>query len=83
MVLDNCIHVQYYVGMKTLTPSQWISQCAEKLHERWRTVETGQLEEVAVVIWQDESLRALEPTEAAKRWLYPVTNQIAEAHTAL
>ena len=59
--------------MHHLTPSQWINQCAEKLQERWRTVETTQLEEVAVVIWQDAHLRAMEPHEAAKEWLTPIS----------
>lgn len=58
--------------METLTPSKWIAACAERLHERWQTVEPGQLEEVAVVIWQDANLRAMEPAAAATRWLVPV-----------
>lgn len=58
--------------MDTLTPSQWIAKCAERLHEHWHTVEAVQLEEVAVVIWQDAKLRSMEPTEAAATWLKPV-----------
>ncbi|MES2633617.1 MAG: hypothetical protein V4669_11635 [Pseudomonadota bacterium] len=55
-----------------LTPSQWISACAETLAERWRTVPARELEEVAIVIWQDEALRSEPPREAAIKWLGPV-----------
>jgi hypothetical protein len=66
--------------MDDLTPTQWISKCAERLHERWQTVEPGQLEEVAVGIWQDAKLRAMEPTEAAQIWLQPISNPRSEAN---
>jgi hypothetical protein len=55
-----------------MSPTQWISACAQRLSERWRTVEPAQLEEVAVDIWQNESLRGLPPDEAAVRWLSPI-----------
>ena len=55
-----------------LTPSQWISACAETLAERWRTVPARELEEVAIVIWQDEGLRRELPRDAAIKWLGPV-----------
>ncbi len=58
--------------METLTPSKWIAACAQRLHERWHTVDEGQLEEVAVGIWQDVRLRSMEPAEAAALWLLPV-----------
>ena len=61
--------------MDQLTPSQWIAQCAERLHERWATVDQAQLEEAAVGIWIDARLRALPPDEAAARWLSPITTQ--------
>lgn len=60
--------------METLTPTQWIAQCAARLHERWRTVEPAQLEEVAVGLGQDEKLRSLPPSEAAQMWLTPIIN---------
>lgn len=66
---------QYYADMKTLTPTrQWITACAERLHERWHTVEAAQLEEVAVDIWQDARLRSMEPAQAAAVWLLPVAS---------
>jgi hypothetical protein len=55
-----------------LTPTQWIAACAETLRERWRTVPARELEEVAIVIWQDEALRGEAPREAAIKWLGPV-----------
>lgn len=58
--------------MDEMTPSQWIAKCGEKLHERWHTVETAQLEEVAVAIWQDAKLRSMPPEEAAAVWLRPI-----------
>jgi hypothetical protein len=58
--------------MDEITPSQWIARCGAKLHERWQTVEPAQLEEVAVVIWQDINLRALPPDQAAEAWLSPI-----------
>ena len=75
IVLDCCMNKQYYANMKTLTPTrQWIIACAERLHERWHTVEATQLEEVAMDIWQDERLRTMEPGEAAAVWLLPVAS---------
>jgi hypothetical protein len=62
--------------METPTPSQWIAKCAERLHERWQTVEVAQLEEVAVGIWQDTSLRCMEPDDAAAAWLKPVSGDV-------
>lgn len=62
--------------MKILTPSKWIAACVERLHERWQTVEPGQLEEVAVVIWQDANLRAMEPKEAANVWLQLIAGSL-------
>ncbi len=60
--------------MDEMTPTQWIAKCAERLHQRWQTVEPRQLEEVAVEIWRDRSLRAMEPAEAAACWLKPITD---------
>lgn len=59
--------------MLEMTPTQWITKCAERLHERWATVDQGQLEEAAVAIWSDEKLRSMPPHEAAALWLSPIT----------
>lgn len=68
------MNIQYYWGMDKLTPTQWISKCAERLGERWRTVPSADLEEVAIEIWRDAALRQLEPKAAAARWLLPVAD---------
>ena len=64
--------------MDELTPSQWIAKCGEKLHERWQTVRAAQLEEVAVVIWQDVNLREMPPDQAAETWLSPIATSAPE-----
>jgi hypothetical protein len=68
-----CIYTQYNSPVDEMTPTQWIAKCAERLHERWVTVGQAQLEETAVVIWNDTQLRALPPDQAAAKWLSPVT----------
>lgn len=60
--------------MEPITPTQWIAQCAVRLHKRWRTVEPTQLQDVAVGLWQDEKLRSLPPSKAAQMWLTPIPN---------
>lgn len=75
MVLVNCMDVQYDLPMDTLLPTQWIAQCADRLHQHWRTVEPAQLEELAVDLWKDVQLRAMPPEEAAAVWLSPVKVQ--------
>jgi hypothetical protein len=56
------INIQYYWGMDELTPTQWISKRAESLRERWRTVPSADLKEVAIDIWRDAALRELSLT---------------------
>jgi hypothetical protein len=75
MVLAYCMNVQYDLPMDTLLPTQWIAQCADRLHQHWRTVEPAQLEELAVDLWKDAQLRAMPPEEAAAVWLSPVKVQ--------
>jgi hypothetical protein len=53
--------------------TQWITRCAQRLHQRWHTVGPAQLEELAGMIWRDASLRCMEPDDAAALWLAPVT----------
>lgn len=60
--------------MQSMSPGQWIAKCAERLHDRWRTVPATELEEVAVELWRDPALRELDPTLAAARWLQPITD---------
>lgn len=66
--------------MDQIAPSQWIAKCGEKLHERWDTVETAQLEEVAVDIWRDAKLRVMPPDDAAQAWLSPIVISSSTEH---
>ena len=59
--------------MDQINPIEWIARCAGRLHERWRSVEPADLEEVAAGIWQDPQLRSFAPEEAAAVWLRPIT----------
>ncbi|MCM5680050.1 hypothetical protein M8A51_10945 [Schlegelella sp. S2-27] len=52
-----------------MDPVDWISRCAERLHERWKTIAIGDLDEVACELFNDPLWRALEPEEAAVRWM--------------
>ncbi len=61
--------------MNPCRPSQWVTRCAERLHERWQTVESAQLEEVAMELWRDSHLCALPPEKAATLWLSPLASQ--------
>lgn len=72
MVLYIYTVINYDLPMETITQPEWITRCAERLHQRWHTVGAAQLEEVAVVIWHDANLRCMEPAEAAALWLEPV-----------
>ena len=79
ILLVNCMDVQYHLSMDTLLPTQWIAQCADRLRQRWRTVEPAQSEELAVDLWRDEQLRAMLPEEAAAAWLSPVKAEVVGA----
>ena len=65
--------------MPSISQSQWISLCAQRLHQRWRTVGLAQLEEVAGTIWQQPGLQCMQPDEAAALWLSPVA--LSPAHS--
>lgn len=64
--------------MEALRPTEWIARCADRLHDRWQTVEPAQLEEVAMDIWRNDYLRSMDPVEAAAFWLTPVRTESAE-----
>lgn len=55
-----------------LTRPDWIAIAAHRLQYRWRSINPGQLEEVAAEIWNDEHLSALDPAEAVDAWLEPI-----------
>jgi hypothetical protein len=68
--------------METLLPSQWVAQCAVKLHERWTTVDQATLEEVAMELWKNREYRVMEPDEAASIWLTPIAAPTSQAQPA-
>lgn len=59
-------------GMEQLLPTQWIAQFAERLHERWKTVDLAVLEEVAMDLWARTDYRVMAPADAAALWLDPI-----------
>jgi len=58
--------------MHQLTQGQWIAIAAHRLQHRWRSINPGQLDELASDLWRDEQLRMLDPSLAVDRWLAPV-----------
>jgi hypothetical protein len=58
--------------METLLLTQWIAKCAERLHQRWTTVDFAMLEEVAMDLWKNTEYRTMEPIEATTSWLTPI-----------
>lgn len=82
-ILENCICIQYIDGMQNttqITPSEWIDQCAARLHERWKTVDQAQLEDVALDIYLDDRLRHMPPADAAVAWLSPLSGPPRDSH---
>ena len=55
-----------------LSEAQWVAIAAHRLQYRWRSIDPGQLDELAAELWRDPALRALEPTIAIDAWLSPV-----------
>ena len=58
--------------MHHLTEAQWVAIAAHRLQHRWRSINPGQLDDLAADLWQDEQLRALEPAKAVDKWLAPI-----------
>jgi hypothetical protein len=55
-----------------LTEAQWVAIAAHRLQHRWRSINPGQLDDLAAELWRDTALRALEPAAAVDTWLAPV-----------
>ena len=55
-----------------LTEAQWIAIAARRLQHRWRSINPGQLDDLAADLWRDEHLRSLDPAKAVDHWLTPV-----------
>ena len=58
--------------MHQLTETQWIAIAAHRLQHRWRSINPGQLDDLAAGLWRDEELRSLEPEHVVDTWLTPV-----------
>jgi hypothetical protein len=58
--------------MQHLSESEWVAIAAHRLHYRWRSINPGQLDEVAAELWKDAQLRELEPVRAVDAWLTPI-----------
>ena len=58
--------------MTRLSQPEWVAIAAHRLHYRWRSLNPGQLDEVAMDLWKDEHLRRLEPVQAVDTWLAPI-----------
>jgi hypothetical protein len=61
-----------YRDADNLADVQWLAQCAHRLREQWPHADATSLDEAAAELWQNESLRSLEPRAAADLWLQPV-----------
>ena len=63
------LSLNWETDMHHLTEAQWIAIAAHRLQHRWRSINPGQLDELAADLWQDEQLRVLEPAKAVDQWL--------------
>ena len=48
-----------------LADVQGVAHCAHRLREQWPHADPTSLEEAAADLWEDESLRAMPPAQAA------------------
>ena len=55
-----------------LTQLEWVAIAAPRLQYRWRSINPGDLAEVARELWQDKHLSSLEPDRAVDAWLTPI-----------
>jgi len=58
--------------METTRLSRWLTAVSARLQQRWPTIDPAQLDDLALDLWRDEKLRAMEPERAADEWLRPV-----------
>lgn len=58
--------------MQANPSGDWLSTVSALLQQQWPTVDPTRLDEVALDLWRDEHLRAMEPATAATEWLRPV-----------
>ena len=53
-----------------LADVQWIAQCARRRRQQWPGTDLVTLEEIALELWRDETLKGMGPEEAAALWLW-------------
>lgn len=52
-----------------MSRATWVAACSHHLQRQWRSVDPDLLEDVAAELWADAELKALEPADAAAKWL--------------
>ena len=50
----------------------WLATMSAQLQRRWPTIDPQRLDDLALDLSRDASLRALPPEQAAEVWLQPV-----------
>ena len=55
-----------------LTEPAWVAIAAHRLQYRWRSINPGDLADVARELWRDDHLSSLEPERAVDAWLAPI-----------
>ncbi len=58
--------------MHHLSQPEWVAIAAHRLQFRWRSIDPGQLEDVAAELWNDAQLVHLDPKQAVDVWLTPI-----------
>ena len=61
----------------------WIDEVSAQLQARWPSIDPARLDDVASDLWQDDTLRVLEPRVAARLWLEPVGSGAASGGSEL
>ncbi len=55
--------------VQLVSRATWVAACSHHLQRQWRSVDPDLLEDVAAELWADAELKALEPADAAAKWL--------------
>ncbi len=51
---------------------QWVAQCSRILRQQWPHLDVISLEETALQLWRNETLKGMSAEEAAALWLWPL-----------
>jgi hypothetical protein len=58
--------------MRAAAPtSDWIETVSARLQRQWPSLDPQRMDDVALALWRDENLRAMDPDQAADKWLTP------------